>query len=359
MGAGSTQRRLTDSMKFLSRPYGMEAPWRQTTRTLISVAASWGVGSALGLRETIWALITSLIVTQSSIEQTMTTARDQVIGTIIGALVGTLAITIQLATGFYWTPFALLLVPVAYMAAVRPSLRFAGVTLMIVYLLPASGNPYWPLTERLTAIFLGVFVSLIVSYLVLHASARRRGFITAAHMFRALDDLLQAALMRSESWSQLEARNEDCAKYLLILDECVSEARRENWVRLEKRHPVLSVLPALMRRMLSDTMLVARAIDAGKDRGGFDGVRELHNGLSHAYRALAHRCEQHAAGEAKGTPERPSRDDILAHLPALGTDALPEMHFVISLLRQDLKRATDVLMNESYEAKKLREVIAQ
>ncbi|GBQ12358.1 FUSC family protein [Swaminathania salitolerans] len=336
-----------------------EAPWRQMVRTLVAVGLCWGIGISLGLDETIWALITALIVTQSSIDQTVSTARDQIVGTLLGAVIGTLAITARLILGFYWPVFAVALLPLAYLAAVRPSLRFAGVTLMIVYLLPSRGsNPYWPLTERLTAIFLGVLVSLVVSFVVLHANARRRGFLVAARMFREMDDLLQAALRREEIWNDLEKRNDHCARNLITLNECVAEAYRENWGLLEKRHPILSVLPALMRRMLSDTMLVARAINAGKDRGGFSGVAGLHTGLSHAYRALARRCEIHASGKATGNPERPGREDVLSALPTLGQDALPEMHFVISLLRQDLRRATDVLMSKpESRARDLREMI--
>lgn len=321
-----------------------EAPWRQMVRTLVSAGTCWGIGTVCGLDETIWALVTSLIVTQSSIDQTMSTARDQVVGTLIGALVGVLSITARVMTGYYWSIFWVSLIPVAFLAAVRPSLRFAGVTLMIVYLLPSHGNPYWPLTERLTAIFLGVFVSIIVSFVVLHASARRRAFVTAGRMFRALDDLLQAALQREETWSALEKRNTDCAAYLITLNECLAEAHRETWGQLEQRHPILSVLPALMRRIQSDTMLVARAINAGKDREGFSGVAGLHKGLSHAYRSLARRCELHAAGRGRSQPNRPGPDDVLMALPLLGPDALPEMHFVIALLRQDLRRATDILM---------------
>ncbi|GAB6855657.1 FUSC family protein [Asaia astilbis] len=338
-----------------------EAPWRQMVRTFVAVAICWIIGETTGLVETTWSLITALIVTQSSIDQTVSTARDQIVGTVIGAVVGTLAITAQLFIGTYWTIFWIALAPLAYLAAIRPSLRFAGVTLMIVYLLPArDSNPYWPLTERLTAIFLGVIVSLIVSFVVLHASARRRGFLTASRMFREMDELLQAALRREEMWSELEDRNDQCARKLLVINDCVAEAYHENWGLLEKRHPILSVLPALMRRMLSDTMLVARAINAGKDRGGFSGVAGLHTGLSHAYRSLARRCEIHAAGKAHETPFRPGREDVLSALPTLGQDALPEMHFVIALLRQDLRRATDVLMSEpESRAKDLRAMIGK
>ena len=178
-------------------------------------------------------------------------------------------------------------------------------------------------------------------------------------MFRELDDLLQAAIRRHEPWSALEKRNDLCARKLLILNDCVAEAYRENWGRLEKRHPILFVLPMLMRRMQSDTMLVARAINAGKDKPGFSSVTGLHTGLSHAYRALARRCEIHAAGNPKtGKAVRPGREDVLNALPTLKQDALPEMHFVMALLRQDLRRATDVLMSEkNRHIKDLKELV--
>ncbi|MEE8658120.1 FUSC family protein [Acetobacteraceae bacterium EV16G] len=325
-----------------------EAPWRQMVRMLVSVIACWVVGYFTELEESVWALITSLIVTQSTISQTITTARDQIVGTIIGALFGTAAVTLRLFYGHYWLVFAASLTPIAFIASVRPSLRFAGVTLMIIYLMPSHGNPYWPLTQRLASIFLGVVVSIIVSYLVLHASARRRAFTTASRMFRALDALLQAALAHRQDWAGLEAMNDQAAKLQLVLNECLEEANRENLGMLERRHPILSVLPALMRRMQSDTMLVARAINIGKGRSGMNDMRgELRHGLSHAYRALARRCELLSAGKGGEMPERPRRNEVLSHLPLLGPDALPEMHFVFSFLREDLRQAADILMSSS------------
>jgi uncharacterized membrane protein YgaE (UPF0421/DUF939 family) len=336
---------------------------RQTVRILVSVMAAWLVGLIFGLHETIWALVTALIVTQSSISQTVTTARDQLNGTFVGAVAGTLAITAYQFVDARWTIFWIALAPLAFLASLRPSLRFAGVTLMIVYLFPSTGNPYTPLAERLGAIFSGVIVSVLVSYLVLHASARRHAFDTAAKLLREVEAMLDAALRQSESWSQIEERNQACVLDLTELTDAVAEARREFFGNLDRRDPVLVTLPDLMRRVQQDAALIARAIDAGKGVGesgrGFERLHAVRPGVSHAIRTLAQVCERQAA---RGKVRRPklTRADVFSKLEHLGPDALPEMRFVMVLLRQDLETAVSVLM-ESGEASadKLRATVAR
>jgi len=319
---------------------------RQTVRILISVVTAWGVGEVLGLRETIWALVTALIVTQSSISQTMTTARDQLSGTVLGAVFGTVAITVQLWVQHRWVVFWVALTPLAFLASIRPALRFAGITLMIVYLFPSTGNPYTPLVQRLMAIFLGVIVSVLVSYLVLHASARKHAFHTAARLLRALETLLDVALRQGESWEQIEQRSEGCVRLLIELREAVDEARREYFGDLDRRDPVLVTLPALMRRLQSDVLLIARAIDAGKGDGesgrGGERLLAIRPGVSHAMRCLARICEQRVA--RKASVPRLDGADVISELEKLGPDALPEMRFAMILLRQDIDKAVKVLV---------------
>ncbi|EHH66961.1 hypothetical protein GMO_27800 [Gluconobacter morbifer G707] len=323
----------------------MRPATRQTIRVLISVASAWGVGALMHLQETIWALVTALIVTQSSITQTMSTARDQISGTLIGAVAGTIAVILEIWTGTRWMPFWLMLMPLVFLAAIQPSLRFACITLMIVYLFPSQGSPFLPMVTRLTAIVVGVVISIVVSFVVLHSSARRQAFHTSARLFRRLDQMLRTALEQDTGWREIEKSNDDCVALLTDLENAVEEARRERLSDLEKGDPVLAALPRLLRRLLNDTMLVARAIATGRAAGN-TGLLPLYKGMSHALRALAHNCETIVSGKSDKDAHNPTDTEILDLLPRLEEQSRPEMRFVMSLFREDLERAVGVVMRK-------------
>ncbi|WP_247648806.1 FUSC family protein [Gluconobacter cerinus] len=324
---------------------------RQTIRVLVSIVTAWVVGMTLHLQETIWALVTALIVTQSSITQTMATARDQITGTLLGAVAGIVAVLLEMWTGLRWLPFWIVLAPLAFLAAVQTNLRFACITLIIVYLFPSEGSPFLPMVTRLTAIMIGVVVSLVVSFVVLHSSARKQAFHTSSRILRRLDGLLEGALDQKTGWREIETRNEACVALLIELEGAVEEARRERFSDLEKRDPVLAALPRLMRRLLNDTMLVARAIATGRAAGN-TGLVPLYKSLSHTLRALAHSCEQRFVHKQDRHPHQPEDKDILELLPRLEEQTRPEMRFVMSLFKDDLERAVGVLMRDDASSAK-------
>ena len=324
---------------------------RQTIRVLVSVVVAWIVGSLMHLQETIWALVTALIVTQSSISQTMATARDQISGTVIGALAGGCAVVLEITTGLRWIPFWIMLTPLVFLTAIQPTLRFACITLMIVYLFPSQGSPFLPLVTRLLAIVMGVAVSIVVSFLILHSSARKQAFHTAGRLLRRMDQLLKSALDQNTGWTAIEQQNDDCVALLMELEDAVTEARRERLKELEQRDPVLAALPRLMRRLLNDTMLVARAIATGRAAGN-TGLMPLYKGLSHALRALAHSCEEQLTAKNSRHPRQAQDEEILHLLPRLEEQTRPEMRFVMSLFREDLERAVGVVMREDVSGMK-------
>ncbi|MFT9221516.1 FUSC family protein [Gluconobacter oxydans] len=329
----------------------MRPATRQTIRVLVSVVVAWIVGSLMHLQETIWALVTALIVTQSSISQTMTTARDQISGTLIGALAGVCAVVLEITTGLRWIPFWIMLAPLVFLSAIQPTLRFACITLMIVYLFPSQGSPFLPMITRLLAIVVGVAVSIVVSFFILHSSARKQAFHTAARLLRRMDQLLKSALDQNMGWAAIERQNDDCVALLTELEDAVTEARRERWKELEKRDPVLASLPRLMRRLLNDTMLVARAIATGRAAGN-TGLLPLYKGLSHALRALAHSCEEQLRAKRNQHEQQSEDEEILDLLPRLEEQTRPEMRFVMSLFREDLERAVGVVMRSDASAAK-------
>lgn len=116
-----------------------------------------------GLKEGYWALITAVVVTQPALDDTLTASRNRVLGTLIGAAAGCLVIEAA-RHGFstqalFWCALA----PLALLTAVRQNLRLSCITLMVVVLIPSSGDPFVRPLDRVYGILLGTLASIAVA----------------------------------------------------------------------------------------------------------------------------------------------------------------------------------------------------
>jgi uncharacterized membrane protein YccC len=101
--------------------------YRRIARTLAACALSYGAARLAGLPDLYWAVITTLIVvTQPSLNQALNTGRDQIVGAVIGALTGGIGLVAILYGAPRLLVFAIALVPLAAIAALRPTMRLAG-----------------------------------------------------------------------------------------------------------------------------------------------------------------------------------------------------------------------------------------
>ncbi len=117
---------------------------RRFARTLTACALSFAAARLASLPEGYWALITAVvIVTQPSLSKTVAAAQDQIVGALLGAAVGMVGIVAIVHGTPTLTAFCIGLLPLALIAAWRPSLRLACVTLVIAMLAPQdAGTPY-------------------------------------------------------------------------------------------------------------------------------------------------------------------------------------------------------------------------
>ncbi|MGD0721422.1 MAG: FUSC family protein [Roseiarcus sp.] len=131
-------------------------------RILAACALAYGGSLLIGLAEGYWALITAVVVTQPALGDTLALARDRLVGTLIGAVVG---LGILEAAPFAPSPvlFWIGLAPLALLTAIRPNLRLCCITLAIVVLLPPSGAPYVRPLQRIAEILLGTLASVAVT----------------------------------------------------------------------------------------------------------------------------------------------------------------------------------------------------
>src|SRR5690606_37163884 len=100
----------------------------------------------LGFAHGYWAVITAIIVIQSSLGGSLKAAVDRLAGTLAGALYGALvAIALPHAEGWgLGLALVAAIAPLALLAAIKPSFKAAPITAFIV-LVPLSGPGLPPL----------------------------------------------------------------------------------------------------------------------------------------------------------------------------------------------------------------------
>jgi uncharacterized membrane protein YccC len=241
---------------------------RRLARTLTGCALSYGAARLAALPEGYWALITTLVVvTQPSLTQALGTARDQIIGAFIGGIVGMAGVLAIEHGAMPLAVFAVALVPLAALAAERPALRLACVTLVIVVLIPGGTGPYYqrPL-HRVLEIMIGAASAFVVAVLFPNR-ALRNAHQCVADTLRSLGQLIALRLSgnddASRAW-QLEAQSMRAQQ---ALDDALEEARREHIiVPLQSgRADAIDKAAPFLRRLHSDALFLAKAVARDDD----------------------------------------------------------------------------------------------
>jgi uncharacterized membrane protein YccC len=324
---------------------------RQAARTLVSVFLSDLVARLCGLGEPYWALITAVIVTSNSITSTWAAGRDQIVGTLIGALAGTAAIALTLM-GLPKAPvFVAMLVPLALLAAAKPTLRLTCVTLIVVFLFPSPGNPFQRPFDRVAAILIGAGTSLLVSYLVFRSRARATAFAAAASMLSVLEQLLREVMSGSGPAASRDSLAEAATSALRTLAEAVTEARREHVSALEVSDPLLVRLMPMLRRLQSDVLFVTRAMDELPDaQAAAETLRPTMTALAGVFEGLRRRCDAISRNE----PHENDSDEAVAEiatldqtLASLGDIAGVPLRFTLQMLRRDLDDVENAIEQDS------------
>src|ERR1700744_3187836 len=152
-----------------------DAELRHSLRVTLAGLCAFIVAQTLNLPQGYWAAFTAILVTQASVGGSVKAALDWLWSTLGGgaysALVGTLiprTDPLALAAGL-----VLALTPLAFLAAARPTFRFAPVTAGIVILVAPVQHlsPLASAGHRLLEICIGGVIGLLVSLVILPARA--------------------------------------------------------------------------------------------------------------------------------------------------------------------------------------------
>ena len=141
---------------------GLENPVRTTVAAVVSLF----VARLFKLPEAYWAPVTTLVVTQSSIGEAITSGWQRFVGTALGAAAGALLAT-------YFGPSAIVfgagVLGLGLICAIlhldRPAYRFAGITLAIILLIARARAPWVIAAHRFFEVSVGIAVGLAVTAL--------------------------------------------------------------------------------------------------------------------------------------------------------------------------------------------------
>src|SRR5438445_10599412 len=139
-------------------------------RVTVAAVGAYAIARALHLMLPLWAVLTSLIVTQMSVGRSLKATRDYMLGTIGGAVYGGASAMLipHSGEGGLLALLVLAVAPMAFIGAINPSLSAATVTAVIVLLVPAMNhaNPLDSTIDRLLVVTVGALTGLVVSFLV-------------------------------------------------------------------------------------------------------------------------------------------------------------------------------------------------
>lgn len=242
-----------------------DAELKHALRVSTAVAVSFTLATVLNLPQGYWAVITAVLVVQTSIGGTLGASRDRLFGTVVGALVGGFAAFVRpetpLGEGLALVfSVAVLTVP----AALRPTLRIAPVTAVIMIVgSPTHAASLSSAGYRVTEIAIGSVIGLVVTLTVFppraldQVSRRAQAILEdAARLF----DLFARRLEGGETDNAISDLHARLRNGLPPLEAAVKEASRETTVRLSSRTPPAAVARTFWR-VRNDTVIIGRGLD--------------------------------------------------------------------------------------------------
>jgi uncharacterized membrane protein YccC len=238
---------------------------RLAVRVTSAAILAFAFAKLLGFPHGYWAVITAIIVMQTSVGGSLKAAVDRLLGTMAGALYGAgIALLVPHAsTSGLAAAMVIAIAPLALLAAVRANFKAAPITAFIV-LVPMSGQEVAPLTyalDRILEISIGSVVGMATSLLILPARAHQVLARVAAKAADLNGDLMVAmfeGLTKDAGRPGLRAQHAAIRKALAQAETAAEEALRERKSYLTDS-PDPEPLVRTLYRLRHDLVMVGRA----------------------------------------------------------------------------------------------------
>ena len=234
-------------------------------RIAVAAVAAYSIAVALHLMLPLWAVLTSLIVTQMSVGRSLKATRDYMLGTVGGAIYGgAIAVLIpHSGEGSLLALLVLAVTPLAFVAAINPSLNSATVTAVIVLLVPtmSHAHPLDSAIDRVIEVTVGALTGLAVSFLVLPSRAISQIRVNTARLLELLAAAfaeLLAGLTRGLDNDALHRIQDGIGAALTGLNATGAEAERERAARLSSGPDTGPLLRTILR-LRHDVVMIGRA----------------------------------------------------------------------------------------------------
>ena len=238
---------------------------RLAARTTIAALLAYAAAELLHMTQVYWAVLTAVIVMQASLGGSLKATFDRLAGTLGGAVWG---VVVSLAlphagAGGLAIALALAIGPLALAAALKPWLRIAPVTAIIVLMSTQSqqAGPFAYALDRVIEILLGVAVALAVSLLVLPNRAHGALATAASRALQLMSELAAVLLPHPASAADgatLLRLHGKLRRALAGVEAAAEEARRERAGRLTD-DPEPEPLRRNLNRLRLDLAMIGRA----------------------------------------------------------------------------------------------------
>jgi uncharacterized membrane protein YccC len=235
-------------------------------RVTIAALVALALARLLQLLLPLWAVLTAVIVTQMSVGRSLMATFDYLVGTLGGAIYGgAIGVLIPHASEIaLLAVLALAVTPLAFIAAINPRFSVAPITAIIVLLIPTMthATPFASAFDRVIEVALGGVTGLVVSFLLLPASAHpqvvRAAARTLDEMAGALGELL-AGLTQGLDVEALHRIQDGIGQALVHMNVVGAEAERERSARLLTAGPDTGPLLRTLLRLRHDLVIIGRA----------------------------------------------------------------------------------------------------
>jgi uncharacterized membrane protein YccC len=236
---------------------------RLCVRVTVSAVLALVLGQWFHLPLVLWAVLTAVVLTQTSVGRSLKASIDYFVGTLGGAIyAGAVAALIphegELAL---LGVLALAVAPLVLLASINSSFNVAPFTAVIVVLAPTvtHSTPIESAFFRLMEVGLGALTGLLVSLTVLPARAHELALESAARMLelvaQALGDLCAGFTGTLDTNSPIQER---LGKAFARIDVIHAEAKRERMSQLDYG-PDAGPLMRTLLRLRHDLVIIGRA----------------------------------------------------------------------------------------------------
>jgi uncharacterized membrane protein YccC len=286
-------------------------------RVTVAALLAFVLAQILHLHLPLWAVLTSLIVTQMSLGRSIKVASDYLVGTFGGVAYGG-ALAILIPHESEWALLAVLalaVAPLAFIASFRANFNVLPITAIIVLLVPSMQHvsPAASAMDRVLEVSVGGAVGFVVSFLVFPSRAHAITVEAAADTLELVAAALSQMLEHHTGGKRPDIRqiNVELANFITRLNATGAEAEHERTARLTSGPDTGPLLRTLLR-LRHDIVILGRAV-------GCDLPAPVEARLTPPLRQISAAAGDFLRGAAAALRERkppPPLDDVEAAFKA-------------------------------------------